>query len=148
MKKCKECGRELPLSEFYKYPRAADGHAWRCKDCKRRYNQAHREQHNENQKRRLRAADRRALNESQMQHRKLHPERGWAQLTVQRAIRSGAMVRPATCVICGGSKKLVAHHHDYSKPLDVTFICHICHSLVHDIAEDFAARVVAERSIA
>ena len=32
-KKCFKCGRELPLSEFYKHPRTGDGHLNKCKKC-------------------------------------------------------------------------------------------------------------------
>lgn len=36
-KKCKKCGRELPLSEFYKHKRTADGHLSTCKECHNQY---------------------------------------------------------------------------------------------------------------
>lgn len=32
-KKCRNCGRELPLSEFYKNPKCTDGYNPQCKTC-------------------------------------------------------------------------------------------------------------------
>ena len=33
VKTCFKCGRELPLSSFYKHPKMGDGHLNKCKDC-------------------------------------------------------------------------------------------------------------------
>lgn len=35
-KVCFKCGRELPLSSFYKHSRMGDGHLNKCKDCTRK----------------------------------------------------------------------------------------------------------------
>lgn len=35
-KVCFKCGRELPLSSFYKHPKMGDGHLNKCKDCTRK----------------------------------------------------------------------------------------------------------------
>ncbi len=51
---------------------------------------------------------------------------------VGRAIASGRLVRPAACEKCRKlGRPLQAHHHDYSKPLDVTWLCIPCHQSVH-----------------
>lgn len=36
-KKCTKCGRELPLTEFYKHPKMTDGYTNVCKDCCKNY---------------------------------------------------------------------------------------------------------------
>lgn len=51
---------------------------------------------------------------------------------VGRAIKAGKLVRPGSCSDCGIKTTPVAHHHDYSKPLDVTWLCHNCHNEVHN----------------
>lgn len=42
---------------------------------------------------------------------------------------SGALV-PLPCAVCG-AKKVQAHHHDYSRPLDVEWLCFACHQAAH-----------------
>lgn len=47
---------------------------------------------------------------------------------VQRALRNGTLVRPAKCEECGGSERsITAAHADYSRPLDVRWLCRPCH---------------------
>ena len=44
-KVCTKCGRELPLSEFTKDKRRADGLQYRCKSCMKEYNKIWYETH-------------------------------------------------------------------------------------------------------
>lgn len=44
---CSKCGRELPLSEFYKNARTSDGYYYACKDCCRRYSKEFNRNHRE-----------------------------------------------------------------------------------------------------
>ncbi len=64
-------------------------------------------------------------------HQLLNPEKRRAADYVTHAkLRER---RSATvCQNCGsGAGRLEAHHADYSKPLDITFLCHACHVVVH-----------------
>lgn len=36
VKKCTKCGRELPLSYFYKHPKTHDGYNTVCKECQKK----------------------------------------------------------------------------------------------------------------
>ncbi len=56
-----------------------------------------------------------------------YPERIQARQRVSGAIRSGKLVRAKTCEMCGCETMTEAHHADYSKPLDVTWLCRPCH---------------------
>lgn len=63
-----------------------------------------------------------------------HPERQAARLAVAREVRSGRMLR-RPCAICGA--KAQAHHDDYSKPLDVMWLCPTHHGERHRLLNRF-----------
>lgn len=50
-----------------------------------------------------------------------HPEKRAARIAAGNAIREGRLI-PAPCVRCGASKTH-AHHEDYSRPMDVVWLC-------------------------
>ena len=50
-----------------------------------------------------------------------------ARTTLNSAVKTGTVVKPDHCQHCLGSGKLTGHHHDYSRPLDVTWMCAPCH---------------------
>ncbi len=57
-----------------------------------------------------------------------YPERRAAHVAVGNAIRDGRLARQP-CHICG--KKAHAHHPDYSKPLEVVWLCPVHHKAAH-----------------
>lgn len=57
------------------------------------------------------------------------PEAKKASSKVSHEIAAGRLTRPSKCSQCDKDCKPVAAHHDYSRPLDVRWLCPSCHSL-------------------
>lgn len=47
------------------------------------------------------------------------------------AVETGKLIRPNQCSKCGKECKPHAHHEDYSKPLEVIWLCSLCHFYLH-----------------
>lgn len=63
-------------------------------------------------------------------YRKNRPEAQRAWKAVGAAIRAGELRAPARCA-CGRDARVHAHHDDYSRPLDVLWLCAVCHKARH-----------------
>lgn len=68
----------------------------------------------------------------------VHPEQDRAQAAVQNALAAGKLIRPGACEGCGRNiarafvnrrYRLQSHHDDYSKPLQVRWLCRRCHCI-------------------
>lgn len=47
---------------------------------------------------------------------------------MHRAVKEGILVRSCECQECGKIGKTEGHHEDYSKPLEVIWLCRKCHA--------------------
>jgi hypothetical protein len=146
------CGSEpQPLENFYKHPKMADGHLGKCIACTKKEVEERRkylEQHDpvwrekerlrqigkaNRQKARLRGTEvfrvwQKKAGEKWMRD---NPNGKRAHGIVKRAIASGRLTRPNRCQRCGNKHPIIeAHHDDYSKPLDVEWLCKRCHTVV------------------
>ncbi len=55
-----------------------------------------------------------------------------ARRKVADSVRRGKLLRPAVCSKCGESNlRIDAHHADYGKPLEITWLCTRCHGKEH-----------------
>jgi len=50
---------------------------------------------------------------------------------VWAAKKVGKLVAPERCSNCGSLGRLQCHHKDYTRPLDVTWLCATCHRNIH-----------------
>ena len=63
---------------------------------------------------------------------KKNPHKIKARKKLRRQVKIGNIVRPTVCSDCGSTdRKIQAHHNDYSKPLDVVWVCSLCHAKIH-----------------
>lgn len=62
--------------------------------------------------------------------RKRSPEKIRARQQCRRAVRSGKLLQ-LPCEVCGDEKSF-GHHDDYSKPLDVRWLCGFHHQEYHN----------------
>jgi len=55
-----------------------------------------------------------------------------AHIIAKKAQEDGILVNPGICETCGKeTRKLVKHHRDYDKPLEVNWLCYSCHRSEH-----------------
>ncbi len=131
-KKCLSCGQTKLISDFYPHKRMADGHLNKCKDCvkeyerQRRLNPAFREKILAYDRARGNRQDRDYLK----QYRKKYPNKYLAHNLVNNAIRDERLFNEP-CQVCGKEEGVHAHHDDYSKPLNIRWLCAAHHRQWH-----------------
>lgn len=79
------------------------------------------------------AKQRAAMAEARKRWRTKAEKRYKAQQAVSTAIASGKLIRWPGCAACKRKRNLEAHHYDYDRPLDVTWLCRKCHKATHAI---------------
>ncbi|API61064.1 hypothetical protein BSL82_09710 [Tardibacter chloracetimidivorans] len=113
----------------------ADGHLNKCRDCTKIDARRHRLENAETvrayDRERARRPERVAKRSTYAKaYRYQNPEKRAAHTALGNAVRSGKL-KKQPCAFCGSGERLEAHHHDYNKPLDVTWLCSACHGRFH-----------------
>ena len=150
---CRTCGILKSIDEYYRLSRMKDGHLNSCINCTIERVKRHRELNIEKikeydrnrpnkkertkidieRKRLLKLSDPIKYNEIERNRSKKYnekyPEKHKAHCLINNSIRDGKF-ESLPCSICG-ELKAQAHHDDYSKPLDVIWLCTKHHSERH-----------------
>ena len=120
-KYCPRCKQVKLASEFYSVPSMKDGLHGLCMPCSRDY---YREYQKTERGRAVTMAKSRRMYEK-------HKEKHNARLMARQAVKTGKIIKPDYCSGCLSEKPLQAHHEDYSKPLEVMWLCEYCHKHKH-----------------
>ena len=133
-KVCFKCQTEKDRSEFYKHPQMGDGLLGKCKTCTKADVKAQRLKRHEY----YMAYDRKRFQDQPQRkelcavitkrNRERWPHKYKARQAVSNAVRDGRLARPSRCSKCGDdSRRIEGHHEDYSKLLEVVWLCSLCH---------------------
>lgn len=163
-KTCRECGEEKPLSSFYAHNQMADGYLNKCKRCVLDRVSKHRvsniDRIRKHDRERGRTDHHRNMVATSAEKAKLrdpvayatrrsaasriwalrNPEKKHATTVVNNALRDGRLIR-GKCESCGTGDRVEGHHDDYSKPLQVRWLCAPCHGSHHAQMRDQARAV-------
>lgn len=135
MKKvCSRCKLPQSPDNFGRRKATTDGLASACKSCTRAYDKArHYEPHRVEARKAYQQTEqyKSASDRARKEWRERNREKQRAHSAVARALKKGIIERRCCEVCCDPLKKTEAHHDDYSKPLDVIWLCDEHHKLRH-----------------
>lgn len=158
-KKCNKCSEVKSIAYFYRQNKGLLGRTGECKECRRirtkTWTENNKDKKRASDKNRSKRIDRSEYNREWRSKNKQyfrdyykqnseirlaankrfwenHPERYESLKIYQVARNSGKLKNPNQCQMCGTKEqKIQAHHFDYSKPLEVTWVCLECHKGIH-----------------
>jgi len=149
-KTCTRCKIEKPLDEFSRQTRTKSGYRGECKSCAKLYARSEsakasqrktqakymQTEHGKTKSREkcARYRKKQLFKDSVQKSRAKYPERRSAQIALWNAVQSGGVTRPDVCSLCNCLCIPEGHHFDYSRPLDVIWLCKMCHEAAHHVS--------------
>jgi hypothetical protein len=136
VKLCSKCGQEKDCGSFYRKSERIDGLDSHCKSCVNTRSAAYKSTEAYRAKRpeydakyASTVGGKKVIAAAVCRWQKINPEKRAAHLMVGNAIASGLLER-RPCEMCGDVRSH-GHHHDYSKPLEVSWLCSKHHKAEH-----------------
>jgi hypothetical protein len=151
MKTCTNCAEEKSSLEFYRDSSRKDGRNGTCKICSNAYSKKYCENNpkkvakikkkwrknnlekSRKNNREYNARNPKSASAASKRYAEANPEKAKIHRIVKKAIENGILIRPDVCEICETRhNRIHGHHEDYNKPLEVIWMCPICHSARHE----------------
>ena len=128
MKRCTWCGETKPIAQFY----VTGGKMLQgCRPCRHEYYHQHKEHKAAYDRAYMKTEKGKEVRQGRMARwESANPIKNKAITAVSNALRDGRLHK-TPCVKCGSVKNIQGHHEDYSKPLDVIWLCRGCHRAHH-----------------
>jgi ribosomal protein S27AE len=141
---CARCKIEKPLSDFARDHRKKFGRAYACRACEANRKKEYFARPELMRRQALWARNKYAQDPTvgrsrRSLYRATHEEKPVsirslkesARRELRQAVRDGRITKPDQCSSCGSASVIHGHHHDYSRPLDVEWLCGSCHAIRH-----------------
>lgn len=136
---CAKCKQEKSIDEFNNNVRTKCkfGKHYYCKPCKSIASKKEYSKHKEKYIERCNnwrktEVGKASLKKTYAKAKAVYPEKYKARTLLNNAITNGRITRETKCQICSQEGvKIYGHHEDYSKPLEVKWVCHSCHMNIH-----------------
>jgi len=153
MKICKKCNVMKLLDNFRKLKASNDGYSYYCKNCISKYDKKYCEENkdkirecrekNKDKKKEYYKKNKEHINKVKRAYSKTdkgrrakkkynakNPKKIKVHNIVHSAIKNGE-IKIQPCEVCNSTERIEAHHTDYSKPLDIMWLCKSCHAEWH-----------------
>ena len=131
-KHCRTCGATKPCSDFQLRAASKDGLSAKCRDCAKAYDKKRAMlPHRVKARAEYQATEsgKAAIARAKKKYISTNPIKRAAHIAVGNGLRDGKLYK-SPCEICG-NPVAHAHHDDYSKPLDVRWLCTTHHTEWH-----------------
>lgn len=146
-KQCGKCGGVLPAASFHKRAASIDGLSACCKVCQRIYDRARLHKPDRVESRmlyRTTETGQLLIQAGQKRWQNKHSVARQAHVVVGNAVRDGRLAK-LPCEVCGDTE-VHGHHDDYTKPLEVRWMCNQ-HHIEHHMRERDRANGVSSDAI-
>jgi hypothetical protein len=135
LKICSRCKLTKYDSQFHKNKSRPDGLAHWCKDCLNQHNRGWKKRNPGVMKAYYATTDYKEYIRKYMEKYRKSPDhvrKIAARRILFKAVENGVVEKPTLCEkLVGCTGRLEAHHEDYSRPLEVHWLCRSHHEQLH-----------------